>query len=260
MNPARFCDRLHRAMQRRLALHFARRPFVLSHPEPIVSFTFDDFPRSALFTGGRILEEAGARGTYYTSFGLMGQAAPTGEIFTREDFPLLLERGHELGCHTFAHFHAGDTPSDVFEASIEKNREALRAFCPSAEFTTHSYPIGNPRVGTKTRCGKHFLACRGGGQTYNSGTTDLNYLKAFFIEQSVDDIPSIERQIDENARAKGWLIFATHDISDSPTRYGCTPALFEHIVKKAATSARILPVTEALTALGVGKSKSKKGT
>ena len=30
----------------------------------VVSFTFDDFPRTALEIGGRILEDAGVRGTY----------------------------------------------------------------------------------------------------------------------------------------------------------------------------------------------------
>ena len=52
---------------------------------PVISFTFDDFPRSALLNAGAILRERGLAGTYYASFGLMGTKAPTGEMFERED-------------------------------------------------------------------------------------------------------------------------------------------------------------------------------
>jgi peptidoglycan/xylan/chitin deacetylase (PgdA/CDA1 family) len=32
---------------------------------PVISFTFDDFPRSALVKAGAILRERGLAGTYY---------------------------------------------------------------------------------------------------------------------------------------------------------------------------------------------------
>jgi hypothetical protein len=54
--------------------------------------------------------EHGVSGTYYTSFGLMGQTAPTGEIFLRKIFHSF-STSHELGCHTFAHCHAYDNCS-----------------------------------------------------------------------------------------------------------------------------------------------------
>ncbi len=45
--------------------------------------------------------------------------------------------------------------------------------------------------------------------------------------------------------AIGWLVFATHDVSESPTRFGCTPALFERIVDYAEKSgAHVLPVRD----------------
>jgi peptidoglycan/xylan/chitin deacetylase (PgdA/CDA1 family) len=44
--------------------------------EPMISFTFDDFPRSALHVAGRILEDHGIAGTYYVSLGLMGTLTP----------------------------------------------------------------------------------------------------------------------------------------------------------------------------------------
>jgi peptidoglycan/xylan/chitin deacetylase (PgdA/CDA1 family) len=84
----------------------ARRMIRMGNTKPIISFTFDDFPRSALHVGGAILKAEGAVGTYYASFGLMGGTAPTGVIFTESDLETLLEDEHELGCHTFEHCEA----------------------------------------------------------------------------------------------------------------------------------------------------------
>ena len=245
-------SRLKGRYRRAAAVAFARRPIHMRNSEPLISFTFDDFPRSALSIAGRIMEDQGAFGTYYTSLGLMGQTTPTGEMFTRDELFDALERGHELGCHTFAHCDAAETPADVFEESIMENQRSLNTLVTGAGFKTLSYPIGSPRPGTKKRSGRHFLGCRAGGQTYNVDSTDLNLLKAFFIEQSRDPSDEIRAMIDANSRAGGWLIFATHDVCENPTRYGCRPKLFGEIVRHSVQSgARILPVSAALTAIGL---------
>jgi peptidoglycan/xylan/chitin deacetylase (PgdA/CDA1 family) len=245
-------SRLKGRYQRTAAVTFARRPFRMRNSEPLISFTFDDFPRSALSIAGKMLEDLGVFGTYYTSLGLLGQKAPTGDMFTGEELRLVLERGHELGCHTYAHSHASDTPPHTFEESILENQRTLDTLLPRAQFKTLSYPIGCPRPETKRRSARYFRGCRAGGQTYNEGSTDLNLLKAFFIEQSRHEPDAIKAMIDANSRAGGWLIFATHDVCDDPTRYGCRPELFGEIVRYSLQSgARILPVSTALTAIGV---------
>jgi peptidoglycan/xylan/chitin deacetylase (PgdA/CDA1 family) len=218
---------------------------------PVISFTFDDFPRSSLFTGGLILEQNGICGTYYTSFGLMSQTTPTGRIFDGEDLPHLFDHGHELGCHTFAHCNAAKTPSASFEESIIENRRMLTRLAPGASFASLSYPIDVPRPNTKHRCGRHFRACRAGGQCFNVERIDLNYLSSFFLEQSRDDATRVKNVIDANSRVGGWLIFSTHDVAAMPTHYGVQPNFFEDVVKHAVTSgARILPVSAALDAIG----------
>lgn len=229
------------------AAHFCvKRPLVINTQIPLVSFTFDDFPRSALLSGGAILQRFGVRGTYYASFGLMGKEAPTGPIFLPEDLKVALEQGHEVGCHTFGHCDAWETKANVFEGSIIENQRALDRVAPGARFRTLSYPISPPRVGTKRKVGRHFVCCRAGGQTFNVGSADLNYLSGYFLEKSRDNPEGVKNVIRENARERGWLIFATHDICKSPTPYGCTPEFFEQIVQAAVDSgARILPVFEA---------------
>ncbi|HEY4661743.1 MAG TPA: polysaccharide deacetylase family protein, partial [Terriglobales bacterium] len=194
----------------------------------MISFTFDDFPRSALINGGAILRQYGFSGTYYASFGLMGQQNShnsTGEIFRPEDLQELIRQGHELACHTFDHCDSWETMPAEFEASILRNRRAAAQHAPTATLKTFSYPITWPRPATKRRIASLFECARGGGQTFNVGVVDLNYLKAFFIEQSRDDFDAIKHVIDDNTQARGWLIFATHDVCDNPTRFGCAPAL-----------------------------------
>lgn len=242
--------RVHNRYKRDSSRLFCRRPFAISSAAPLISFTFDDFPRSALLAGGAILKDFGLSATYYAAFGLMGKQAPTGTMFLPEDVQALLEVGHELGCHTFDHCDAWETEPRAFGKSVIKNRKALAEVVPGASFKTFSYPINVPRIGTKREIQKHFLACRCGGQTINVGAADLNLLSAYFLEKSRDNPESVRNLIDENRRTRGWLIFATHDISRSPTPWGCTPEFFGSMVQYAADSgARILPVSKALESL-----------
>lgn len=237
--------------RRRSAALFSRRLLDVRPKRPLISFTFDDFPKSALWTGGRILEDAGLAGTYYVSLGLLGQDSPNGNIADSTDLPRLIGQGHELGCHTFSHCDSWETEPAVFERSIIKNRQALDHFLPGSEFKTFSYPISLPRRATKSRVAKYFLCSRAGGQTFNSGTTDLNQLSAYFLEKSVHRIQDVKDVIDLNRRAHGWLIFATHDISDNPSPFGCTPDFFAQVVRYAVDSdATILPVLQALATIG----------
>jgi peptidoglycan/xylan/chitin deacetylase (PgdA/CDA1 family) len=249
--------RLHGYYQRRVASLLFKRPLLINPRHPLISFTFDDFPRSALLAGGAILSRFGLAGTYYASLGLAGTQAPTGQLFVSDDLTTLLDRGHELGCHTFTHCDSWETEAGVFEKSIIENRLALNRLIPGAEFKSFSYPISLPRPLTKAKVADYFLCCRAGGQTLNVGQADLNQLSAYFLEKSRHSVQAIEDLIDRNQQVRGWLIFATHDIADNPTPFGCTPEFFEHVVQYAVSSgARILPVVKALELLRVSNGQS----
>jgi peptidoglycan/xylan/chitin deacetylase (PgdA/CDA1 family) len=245
-----------------------RKHLAIQTPVPLISFTFDDFPRSAFLEAGSILTRYGVRGTYYASLGLMGKPSPMGPMFQAEDVPEVLRLGHELGCHTFGHCHSWNTPADVYEQAIVENQKALTQMLPGVTFGTFAYPFSAPRLGVKRVAGRHFSCCRGGGlrarryfphaggQTFNSGVTDLNLLCAVFLEKSRDNPEALKRLIDENARARGWLIFATHDVCARPSRFGCTPGFFEQVVQWSSESgARLLPVVEALEVLKASQPK-----
>lgn len=229
---------------------FSRKLLRLKGQEAIISFTFDDFPRSALHEGGEILKAQRCAGTYYASAGIIGSHQPTGEMFTAEDLGLLLEQGHELGCHTFGHDDARDTRADVFEASIVKNQEAMKALCPVAKLRTLGYPKSEPRLRTKRVAARYFACCKAGGQRPVPQNADLSYLPSFYIEQSRERPEAIREMIDRNREERGWLIFSTHDVSRTPTRFGVTPELFKDVVTYAIDSgAKIMTVVDAWQAL-----------
>jgi peptidoglycan/xylan/chitin deacetylase (PgdA/CDA1 family) len=246
--PARFQS----YYRRNIAHLLFKRPMMIHSPSPLISFTFDDFPRTAFSVGGAILHRHGLGGTYYASLGIMGTVGPSGPLFVLDDVTALLEQGHELGCHTFSHCHAWDTKPATFEASIIENRAVLKRLVPSAEFKSLSFPISEPRPITKQIGGRYFQCCRSGGQTLNAGKADLNQLSAFFLEQSHGRLEEVKALIDLNHEVRGWLIFATHDVFDTPSPYGCTPRFFESAVEYAQSSgARILPVAKALEGIRV---------
>jgi peptidoglycan/xylan/chitin deacetylase (PgdA/CDA1 family) len=227
-----------------------RRPVSIRGKQPIVSFTFDDFPRSALSIGGAILKSRGFAGTYYIALGLLGKDSPSGQIAVREDLREALLQGHELGCHTFSHFDAWYTDPKIFEDSIIKNRDTLRELVPEAQFKSFSYPLSLPRPAIKRAAARYFECCRAGGQSINSGTADLNQLSAYFLEKANGDIQAVKDVIDRNKVERGWIVFATHDVSPKPSPYGCTPEFFEEVVTYVvASGARILPVLQATRAI-----------
>lgn len=247
---ADLANRIEGRYQRFVGERFHRREVAMRNREPLFSFTFDDFPKTALSVGGAVLHRHGLRGTYYASLGLMGTIAPTGEIFVADDLVTLFAQGHELACHTFSHPDTWKTAPADFMRTVVKNAEVLEQLNPGRRFRSFSYPISGPRARTKSEIGRMFESCRGGGQVANVGVADMNLLKSFFLEKSRDFELGIRSAIEENRRRNGWLIFSTHDVCDSPTTFGVTPGLFERAVEWCLEAGgRVLPVEEAVRAI-----------
>jgi peptidoglycan/xylan/chitin deacetylase (PgdA/CDA1 family) len=108
---------------------------------PLLSFTFDDFPRSALDEAGKLLEARNLHGTYYTAFGLAGQSLEVGEIGTADELASCARRGHELGCHTYRHLRCSATTEEILDADIERNVQIAATHDAAAR--NFSYPYGD---------------------------------------------------------------------------------------------------------------------
>jgi peptidoglycan/xylan/chitin deacetylase (PgdA/CDA1 family) len=238
---------------------FARRDFRLDGRTSYVSFTFDDFPRTALTTGGRILADHGVRGTYFVSFGLLGSSSASGPIASIADVESLLQDGHEVGCHTFDHLDGMNVTPEEFERSIQANHAALVDSRLATRFGVFAYPLEGPALPVKRVTGPLFAASRWGGQTFNHDVIDLNLLKAYFLDQrSAAGLDDVARLIESNANAGGWLIFATHDVDRAPSDYGCDRSYFSKLVHLAVVSgARVLPMTTVCNELRISTASAK---
>jgi peptidoglycan/xylan/chitin deacetylase (PgdA/CDA1 family) len=251
MRPGALWKKIRRHALVGMADTFAKRPVKLGSPASYITFTFDDFPKSAYIHGGAILKKFGLQGTFYVSMGMMNRKSPSGEIAGPELLRLALDDGHELGCHTYDHLDAWDTSPGAYEKTIIKNRHEFSKILPGVAPRTFAYPYANATPGTKQVAARYFDCCRGGPQSANVGVADFNYLNACFLDRRKSgESSSIREMIDANRRTGGWLIFATHDIDEKPSPYGCTPHFFEEIVNYAvASGSRILPAVTASEAI-----------
>jgi peptidoglycan/xylan/chitin deacetylase (PgdA/CDA1 family) len=235
-------------VRHRLATHLCVMPFRLCNKAPMVSFTFDDFPKSAATSGARILEAHQARGTFYVSGGLVGTtSSPHWPQVEVEDIIGLHRRGHEIGCHTFSHKRACDLDAPSLTTEIERNRRYLRAIEASMMVENFAYPFGFGSFARKSQLEAAFRSCRSIVPGVNSGRVDLQFLRAMPLIDRHICLGDIERAFDEAQDSNGWLIFYTHDVVDEPSPYGCSPALLNQALE--AASRRQIPVLNMAEAL-----------
>jgi peptidoglycan/xylan/chitin deacetylase (PgdA/CDA1 family) len=239
------------SLRRSVLCSLYRRTVLLGNSRPIVSFTFDDFPRTAYSVGGRILEKFGARGTYYVAAGLMNVSNDLGELFAADDLRCLVEGGHELGTQTFHHSSAREVSLAAFVDDVQEGMKAMEQMgvCNSTNF---AYPYGHATLRSKKNLGPVFTSSRSVIPGLNGPEVDLNLLLANRLYGDIDQSRTLEDLILQNEKQKSWLIFYTHDVRPNSSEYGCTPALMEYAVARAARGgSRILTVRQALAEFGV---------
>jgi len=236
---------------RELGGFMATRPATVNWPGGVVSFTFDDFPRSAWLNGGPILERHGLRGTYYAAMGFAGGGNHLGPMFETDDLRAAHARGHEIACHTYSHRDCmRATPAEIV-AEIERNGAALAQTLDGAWPVDFAYPFGGVSQTAKTAVEARFASCRGTGRGINRGTVDLADLLSNSIYNRDFDRDRLCQLIDDAQAGGGWVIFFTHDVAENPSDFGCTPAQLNAIVAYAAENASVLPVRDVLAKLGL---------
>jgi peptidoglycan/xylan/chitin deacetylase (PgdA/CDA1 family) len=234
---------------RKCALAISARPVRFCWPGGVVSFTFDDFPKSALTVGGRILERYDARGTYYTAMNLAGANEHLGPMFDPNDVLAAHRGGHEIACHTFTHVDCRTVPASSLTAELHQNAQALGALSSDIELSNFAYPYGSISASAKRFLSAHFSSCRGIGRGVNHEIVDLADLQAVQLYALDFDEAEMQRLIQYNKRVEGWLIFFTHDVSQNPSAYGCTPDQLERTVAFAAAHTTILPVRDVTSCI-----------
>jgi peptidoglycan/xylan/chitin deacetylase (PgdA/CDA1 family) len=235
----------------RLARHFRAAPFLLNGTGPMVSFTFDDVPKSAATAGAPILEEYGARGTFYIAGGLVDQWQGHWTGVSAAEIVDLHRKGHEVACHTFSHARATDLDAAAMTMEMEKNRRYFLALDPSIRIENFAYPYGFASVSHKRQLGKAFRSARGILPGVNSGAIDLQFLRSTPLIETNIDRDGIDRAFDEAVARDGWLIFYSHDVRAAPSPYGCSPTMLRHALEAASNrKIPILSVAQALKRAG----------
>jgi peptidoglycan/xylan/chitin deacetylase (PgdA/CDA1 family) len=230
---------------------FYRRAVSLGERGPMVSFTFDDFPRSAFLVGGATLEKFGARGTYYAASGLINTANELGELFREDDLRVLLDKGHEIGSHTFHHSSSRSVSNSAFQSDVKKGSEAIEILT-GRRSSNFAYPYGHVTLQAKKTVAARTVSARGVVPGINGPEVDLSLLLANRLYGDLDGAQSTQELILESVQRKGWLIFYTHDVRPHPSAYGCTPELFEFAVLTAKEyGCHILTVDQVLDEIGV---------
>jgi peptidoglycan/xylan/chitin deacetylase (PgdA/CDA1 family) len=227
------------------------RPAKIDWPGGVVSFTFDDFPRSAWVDGGAILEQYDRRGTYYTAMGLAGSESNLGPMFELDDLRAAHARGHEIASHTFSHRDCARVPPREIAAEIDENAAAISQALDGAAVTNFAYPFGGVSLSAKHALARRFASCRGTGRGLNRGTIDLADLLGTSLYSTTFDHDRLCQLIDDARAESGWIIFYTHDVADAPSPFGCTPAQLQAIVAYAAKNTPVLPVRDVLAGLGL---------
>ncbi len=238
-----------RHMPGRLARLWRPQARPLRAGRPLVSFTFDDVPRSAVTVGARGLAERGWRGTFFLAGGLEGRRHDGQAMFTREDLHELAEGGQEIGCHTHSHARLPELPAGAIEDEISRNRDWLGEALGTAPAPAFAYPYGAACPRSKTVVARRFPLARGIAGGVNAGWTDFGQLKVFQLERRTFSLEGMRRAIAEAKARDGWLVFFGHDLQPTPTPYGETPESFARTLDAVAEAGiEVLPLTEAAAA------------
>jgi len=213
---------------------------------PILSVSFDDFPKSAWRVGGAILNAHSAKATYYAAGRFCGKTIEDTVYFDRDDLAAVAAAGHEIGCHTYSHKPATRISSAEFRDDCARNREFVSDRLADVELTSFAYPYGDVSARAKIVAGRQYATARGIRPGVNVSPLDLSLLKALPLELRSWTEERTEGLAAEAARSNGWLILFTHDVGDEPSRFGCTPGMLNRALEIGRLHGlEILPVGAA---------------
>ncbi len=238
------------AVRRSIRTALFARTVTMRNPRAIVSFTFDDFPLSAVLNGARLLEDYGARGTFFMTGSYCGRVVDDVTQYGAENLATLTGAGHEIGCHTFTHPRVSKLSSAALNSEIELNAAFLARHLPGVELRTFAYPFGDVSLAATMRLQSRFAGCRSSEPGLNIGIADLGRLRSVRLYDRLIGPGEVSDIIKQAVTRNAWLIFYTHDVDKTPSRFGCTSSLFEHALKSAISAgAEIRPVDAAIKAV-----------
>lgn len=221
----------------RFAARYTDKSLLPDLQQSIITFSFDDCPKTAMTVGLPMLEAEGWRATIYVACGLCDTTNHLGLHISEADLIDVHQREHEIADHTYSHLSATDVDQETYLADIHRNQERLKELgLPKSRH--FAYPFGHATPRLKRTLATTFKTMRGVMAPHDQ-TQDGRLLKAVRVYSN----DSIELALDEIAAAgtePKWLHLFTHDIRENPSHFGCTPDDFRRVVMAVAASG--LPV------------------
>ena len=190
-------------LNNRLIWKFARTRRPIPTNRPVISFTFDDVPDTALTNGAAILERYDARGTFYIAGGLEGRIEPDRRLISAEGCLELHARGHEIGCHTFSHRKISTLSSRSFATDLDRNERFLSDAGIASPATNFAFPYNAASPRLRHVLKQRYRTCRAAGEAINRGDVDPFMLKAVEIRQPEDHALGLTQWIDDVAGQSG---------------------------------------------------------
>ncbi len=223
-----------------------RKTIKLEPGKRVVSFTFDDAPRSACLEGAAILERLGARGTFYIAGGLTDKVEENRPCHSADDLKALHQAGHELACHGFSHRRYDQASARDLTEELDRNAQFLQQFGVDPARLNFAYPFGAYSLGAKRVCGPRFVSSRITGDGLHKGNVDLSLLGSYRLYGETGLPAHWQAAIKETARG-GWLIVNTHEVADDFGPYGCAPATLHDMARQALdTGCEVMTVQAAI--------------
>jgi peptidoglycan/xylan/chitin deacetylase (PgdA/CDA1 family) len=225
---------------------------IVAPDRPVVSFTFDDFPKSAL-NGADIVERHGGRAGFYACTTFLGQRSPVmGEMFDAATLAELRARRHEVGAHTHSHLDCARDRLERVERDIGENLVALAEAGHDEMVSAFAFPYGETSYVAKRWVGDVFATGRGILPGVNAGEVDRSQLRAIELGASAMHrrraLAALKTCIDR----KAWMFFFTHDVGAAPTDYGAPVDLIAELAARAVEAGAVLaPPTLAAALCGV---------
>lgn len=227
-------------VKRKLVQAVMAAPVQVRPDRPVVSFTFDDFPKSSL-AGADLVEAAGGHAGFYACTSIMGKRSPVlGEMFDAATLAELSARGHEIGAHT--HDHADCARADIaaLERTVGDNLVRLSEAGHAPTVSSFAYPYGETTFAAKRWMADVFATSRGIQPGFNLGRADRAQLRATELLDSAASRRRAHDLMKKCLASKGWLILFTHDVSTKPSSYGVPTDMVAELVKQAVDGGAVL--------------------
>ena len=234
---------------RKIIPHLAKRTVSFQLDRPIVSISFDDFPKSVMENALPLLDKYNWKATFYVAAGLERTTNHLGQHYDRHDLQLLEQQGHEIGCHTYHHLNIREISETRVRDELNSNAKSLKALGVKSPLETFAYPFGETSVARKIQLSKRFASMRGIMRGVHYNKVDLNQIKSVPIYTGADMAQTMGF-IKDLKRQAGWLTLFTHDIRKAPSEWGCTPEDFAKTLAAIQQSgALVLPIQETINYL-----------